>query len=128
MNIVSSSLSVTDVKLFNYLASISYDSSKNMEENIGEVKSLPGLPVCKFRGESIPGFMCMSPKGSIISDILNEVLKYVGIQLYTTFGKDRLNQVQRTHDISQTENIITHIRWSKCRWEAAIRAPHSIKR
>ena len=39
------SLSVCDVKGFYYRASIPYDSSKTMEENMGEGKALPGLPV-----------------------------------------------------------------------------------
>ena len=58
-------LSVTDVKVFDYRASIPYDSSKNMEENMGEGKALPGLSVYKFRGKLIPGLMFMYPKGSI---------------------------------------------------------------
>ena len=43
---------------------------------MGEGKALPGFPVCKFRGELIPGLMCISPKVSIRSEILTEVLKY----------------------------------------------------
>ena len=43
-------LSVTDVKGLYYRASIPYDSGNTMEENIGKGKSIPGLPVCKFRG------------------------------------------------------------------------------
>ena len=38
-------LSVTDVKGFDYRAKIPHDSSKTMEENLGEGKALPGLPV-----------------------------------------------------------------------------------
>ena len=38
-------LSITDVKVFYYRASILYDSSKTMEKNMGEGKALPGLPV-----------------------------------------------------------------------------------
>ena len=44
------SLSVTDFKLFNYRASITYYSSKTMEENMVEGKALTGFPVCKFSG------------------------------------------------------------------------------
>ena len=51
------SLSVTDVKVFNYRSSIPYDSSNTMEKNMGDVKSLHGLPVCKFRGGSITCLM-----------------------------------------------------------------------
>ena len=51
-----------------------------------------------------------------------------GIQLYTTFGQDGLNQEQRTYNVHQTDNIQTHIRRSKCRREVAIRAPQNIKR
>ena len=43
-------LSVTYVKGFDYRASIPYDSINTMEENMGEGRSLPGFPVCKFRG------------------------------------------------------------------------------
>ena len=52
-------LSVTDAKVFDYRESIPYASSNTMEENIREGKALPGLPVCKFRGKSIPGLICM---------------------------------------------------------------------
>ena len=44
-------LSVTDVKGFNYCTYIPYESSKTMEENMVEVKVLPGLPVCNFKGK-----------------------------------------------------------------------------
>ena len=75
--LATKSLSVTDVKGFEYRASIPYDSSKIMEEKMGEGKALPGLPVCKFRGKLIPGLMCMSPKVSVVSEILTEALKYL---------------------------------------------------
>ena len=48
-----------------------------MEENMGEGKALPGLPVCKFGSKSIPGLICMSSKVSISSKILSEALKYL---------------------------------------------------
>ena len=44
------SLSVNDVKGFDYHTSIPYDSSKTMDENMVEYKALPGLLVCKFGG------------------------------------------------------------------------------
>ena len=75
--LAAKSLSVTDVKGFYYRAKFPYDSSKTMEENMGEGKTLPGLPVCKLRGKLIPGLMCMYPKGSISSKILTEALKYL---------------------------------------------------
>ena len=43
--LAAKSLSVTDVKGFDYRASIPYESSKTTEENMGEGKALPGLPV-----------------------------------------------------------------------------------
>ena len=49
--LATKSLSITDVKGFDYRASILYDSSKTVEENMVEVKALHGLPVCKFRGK-----------------------------------------------------------------------------
>ena len=61
--LAAKSLSVTDVKVFYYHASIPYESSKTIEGNIGEGKALLGFPVCKFRGRLIPCLMCMSPKG-----------------------------------------------------------------
>ena len=82
------SLSVTDAKGFDYRASKPYDSSNTREENMGEGKALPVLPVCKFRGELIPGLMCMSPKGLISSYILTESLKYL----------DQINVFQRRQD------------------------------
>ena len=61
--LASKFLSVTDVKGFDYRASIPYDSIKIMEEKMVEGKVLPGLLVCNFRGGLIPVSMCMSPKG-----------------------------------------------------------------
>ena len=43
--LAAKTLSVTDVKGFDYRAKIPHDSSKTMEENLGEGKALPGLPV-----------------------------------------------------------------------------------
>ena len=43
--LAAKSLSVTDVKVFYYRASIPYDSINTTEENMGEVNALPGLPV-----------------------------------------------------------------------------------
>ena len=54
-------LSVIDVKGSDYRAFIPYDSSVTMEENMGEVKSLPGFSVCKFRRELITGLMFIPP-------------------------------------------------------------------
>ena len=48
--LAAKSLSVTDVKVFYYRASIPYDSINIMEENMREFKALPGFPVCNFRG------------------------------------------------------------------------------
>ena len=81
-------LSVTYFKGFDYRASIPYDSSKTMKGKMGEGKAPPGLPFCKFRRKLIPGLMCMSSKGSIISNILPETLKYL----------DRLNVFERRQD------------------------------
>ena len=75
--LAAKSLSITDVKGFDYRASILYDSSNTMEKNMGEGKALTRLSVCKFRWILIPGLMCMSPKGSISSEILTEALKYL---------------------------------------------------
>ena len=74
--LAAKTLIFTDVKGFDYRASIPYDSSNIMEENMGEGKALPGLTVYKFRGKLTPGLVFMSPKGSISPDILTEVLKY----------------------------------------------------
>ena len=43
-------LSVTNIKVFDYRVSIPYESSKTMEENIGEGKAMPRFPVYKLRG------------------------------------------------------------------------------
>ena len=48
--LASKSLSVTDVKGFDYCTKIPSDSSKTMKENMWEGKVIPRLPVCKFRG------------------------------------------------------------------------------
>ena len=79
---------ILSAKSLSYCAYIPYGSSKTMEENMGEVKSLPGLLVFKFRGEYIPGLICMSPKVSISSDILTKALNYL----------DKFNIFERRQD------------------------------
>ena len=86
--LAAKNLSFTDVKGFYYRASIPYESIITMEGKNGGVKALPGLPVCKFSRKLVPGLMCMSSKGSIISNILPETLKYL----------DRLNVFERRQD------------------------------
>ena len=49
--LASQSLSVTDVKVFDYCASTPYESSKTTEEKMVEGKAIPGLQFCKFRGK-----------------------------------------------------------------------------
>ena len=68
--LAAKSLSVTDVKLFDYRESIPYDSRKTMEETMGEGKSLPEFTFYKFRGGLIPGLMYISLKVSISSEFL----------------------------------------------------------
>ena len=75
--LATKSLNVTDVKGSYYRASIPYESSATMEENMGEGKELPGFPVYKFRGKLIKSWMCISPKGLISSEIRTEALKYL---------------------------------------------------
>ena len=81
-------LSVTYIKGFDYRASIPYESSKTMDENMGEGKAHPVFPVYNFRGGVIPGLMRMSPKGPISSEILTKALKYL----------DQLNVFERRQD------------------------------
>ena len=56
-------LSVTDVKGYDYRASIPYESGKTMEENMGKGNAPTGLPVYNLRGKLFSDLMCMSPKG-----------------------------------------------------------------
>ena len=86
--LAAQSLSVTDFKGFGYRTYIPHDSSKTMEENMGERKALPGFPVCKFRGKLITGLMCMSPKVSISSYILTEALKYLDLIYFFEWNQD----------------------------------------
>ena len=86
--LASKIVSVTDVKGSYYHTYITYDSIKTMEENLGGGRSITGLPICKFRVKSIPCLIYMSLKGSISSDILTEVLKYL----------DHLNFFERRQD------------------------------
>ena len=45
--LAAKSVSFTYVKGFDYRASIPYDSSKTLDENISDSKAIPGLPFCK---------------------------------------------------------------------------------
>ena len=53
-----------------------------------EGNTLPGCPVCKFRGKSITGLMCIYLKVSISSENTTEALKYL----------DQLNIFERRQD------------------------------
>ena len=46
-----------------------------MRRNHGPGKRYPGKPTCIFRGKEVPAFVCCSPKGGILSDLLMQMLK-----------------------------------------------------
>ena len=46
-------------------------------ENYGPGKYFPGGPKCRFRGHEIPCYVTCSPKGSITSTILADMLKWI---------------------------------------------------
>jgi hypothetical protein len=52
---------------------IDYDEDKKfLEANQNVMK---GGPICRFRGKDVPCFVCHSPKGSITSDLLVQMIK-----------------------------------------------------
>ena len=53
------------------------DSTIYGQENYGPRKYFPGGPRCTFRGIDLPCYMMYSPKGSITSTILVDILKFV---------------------------------------------------
>lgn len=68
-------LGVADSLGFDHQARYPYDSTKSLEENRGKDKALPGLPSCFFRGKEIPGLLACTPKGSMTSEILQQIHK-----------------------------------------------------
>ena len=53
------------------------DDDMFSNENYGPGKYFPGGPKCKFRGHEIPCYVTCSPKGSITSTILADMLKWI---------------------------------------------------
>jgi len=47
------------------------------KQNYGKGKYFPGGPKCNFRGAEIPCYITCSPKGSITSEILADMLKWI---------------------------------------------------
>ena len=47
------------------------------EDNYGPGKYFPGGPKCKFNGKEVPCYIDASPKGSVTSDILADMLKWI---------------------------------------------------
>ena len=56
---------------------------KKNHTNSGEGKAFPGGPSCNFRSKIVPCFCCWSPKGSITTVILRDILATLDkIQVY----------------------------------------------
>jgi hypothetical protein len=51
------------------------EGDDSLRGNYGPGKQYPGAPTCKFRGKVVPPFICCSPKGGIISELLRAMLK-----------------------------------------------------
>ena len=51
------------------------DDEDYVLKNMGKVKLLPGGPSCTYRGKKIPCMREWSPKGSVISEILKNIVK-----------------------------------------------------
>ena len=73
--IAGKELTLHDALGYDHQAESAFDPNIPFEDNIGPGKAFPNLPSCEFRGKTVPGFLAMTPKGSITSDILAASLK-----------------------------------------------------
>ena len=55
----------------------SFEKSADFEVNLGPGKTHPGIPKCIFRGKEVPKLVVPTPKGSITSKILADILNIV---------------------------------------------------
>ena len=53
------------------------DGINLLEANYGQGRYFPGGPRCTFNGNDVPCYIKASPKGSITSDILACILKWI---------------------------------------------------
>lgn len=58
-------------------APIPQENNMFHEDNYGKGKYFPGPPKCHFRGKEVPCYVTHSPKGSITSTILTDVLRHI---------------------------------------------------
>ena len=79
---------IAEVLGYDHQAETPYDTTKELDENCGPGKALPGLPTCTFRGKEVPALLTATPKGSMTSEILKTALKVI----------DDLGIYERTED------------------------------
>jgi hypothetical protein len=70
-------LGIAEALGYDHQAETPYDTTKDLGENCGKGKALPGLPTCNFRGKEIPALLVATPKGSMTSEILKTALKVI---------------------------------------------------
>ena len=51
------------------------DNLKLLEENIGEGKLFPKVPMCKYKGVDVPGYVAFSESGGITGTILTNIFR-----------------------------------------------------
>ena len=73
----SQSLTVEERLGIDIFAPMPTESSTSMVGNYGEGKWFPGGPTCNFRGHRIPCYVTATPKGSITSEVLRDMLKRI---------------------------------------------------
>ena len=54
-----------------------FDNCLFHKDNYGRGSYFPGGPKCTFRGHRIPCYVTSTPKGSITSEVLRDILKYI---------------------------------------------------
>ena len=73
----SQTLTVEERLCIDFFAPMPNELSTSMVGNYGEGKWFPGGPTCTFRGHQIPCYVTSTPKGSITSEVLRDMLKRI---------------------------------------------------
>ena len=95
-----------------------------VEENTGPGKYFPGGPVCNFRGQAIPSRTYKTPKGSITTEILIDILRV--LDELKVFPRNGVNPVVLVdgHETRLKPDFIEYINNNEHKWSVNLGVPY----
>jgi hypothetical protein len=94
--------------------------------NAGEGLAMQGGPSCFFQGKEIPCFVCTSPKASITSQLLADMLQYMdSLQVFDRSGNKKPFLLLDGHQSCMIVPFLQYIHGAGHEWVCCIGVPYA---